>query len=141
MMHTETCSVIVALPQLQVKSVRSQGDAAIAPVRQLRCRKHCQQQVKAARHPQSPLTPHAGILASNIVACCNSSLTAVSVGAVLSLQVACIFWLAEITADAITADAVLSLRFASSLCTTGLAEANAAARTTKDRKHDQKRMF
>lgn len=36
MMHIETCSVIVALLQLQVKSVNSQGEAAIAPVRQSR---------------------------------------------------------------------------------------------------------
>jgi hypothetical protein len=37
-MHIATCSVIVALLQLQVKSVKSQGEAAIAPVRQSRWR-------------------------------------------------------------------------------------------------------
>ena len=127
--------MIVALEQLQVKSVRSHGEAAIALVRQLRCGSHCQQQVKAARNPQSPLTPQAGILASNIFACSNSWLTAVSAGAVLSLEVACIFLLA-----AITRDGSLSPKVAFSLCTTGLAEAHAAARTTKDWKNDQKRM-
>ena len=135
MMHIETCSVIVALEQLQVKSVRSHGEAAIALVRQLRCGSHCQQQVKAARNPQSPLTPQAGILASNIFACSNSWLTAVSAGAVLSLEVACIFLLA-----AITRDGSLSPKVAFSLCTTGLAEAHAAARTTMDCRNEERRM-
>lgn len=39
--HIETSSVIVALLQLQVRSVKSHGEAAIAPVRQFRCGKHC----------------------------------------------------------------------------------------------------